>query len=97
MYCSYLSTSWQWLTSFGLSSLSKIDPVDVVPLKLRRSGGKSHVLSRQIPLVRARSGTVTAFPSGPLYERVAARQGGSGLLSPRSLLMLAVKVTSMGA
>src|SRR5258706_7949587 len=97
MYGWYESVSRQYLTSLAWSSFWKIVPFDVPPLKLRRSGGNSHILSRQMPRVRAFSGTVMRLPSAPLYERVASRHGGLSPLSPRIFPMLVVRVTSIGS
>src|SRR3954471_17757265 len=72
-------------------------PFDVSPAKFRRIGGKSHILRRQIPRVRALIGTLTGFPSVSLYDMVAERHGASLPLSPRILPIFVVKVTSMGS
>src|SRR4051812_26087295 len=72
-------------------------PFDVSPAKLRRNGGKSHILKRQIPRVRAFIGTLTGAPSPSVYEKVPTRHGGSAPLSPRIFPMFVVNVTSIGS
>jgi hypothetical protein len=65
--------------------------------KLKRSGGKSQFLRRQMPRVRTRSGTTRLPPGASLsaYAMVAACHGAVSLLSFFTALKLAVSVASI--
>src|SRR5215212_1610946 len=63
---------------------------------MRRIGGKSQCLSRQMPRVRIFTGTSTVLPALSLYDIDAQRQGGDSPLSRRICLMFVRKVMASG-